>query len=248
MDRLDGSPIRNRVWTVAREKDHVWCLTLTSLVDGISENNFIGTVNKGNIVAGPLAHSSGNAELTCEKAAHAVVKYLALFAEAVPEHWALGDDKGGFLCTNLGLRALSRLLRELMSFAEGHEYVQLAFLEPDDIVEKTRPYVAPLVAFFKSADAADIQAFRSHGSSLASVTQNCFQMMTIINEALPQFTNGELREYMSTIDKEGTKVAMTLLQEINKNAFRRRGAAAERTLRNGARGMVESWGAADGKG
>src|SRR5579862_8420825 len=46
LDSYSKSPLRGRILTVAQEKDHVRCLTLTSLADGIDENNLLGTLQR----------------------------------------------------------------------------------------------------------------------------------------------------------------------------------------------------------
>jgi hypothetical protein len=76
-----------------------------------------------------------------------------------------------------------------------------------------------VVDYFAEASVVDIGAFRSRGSSLLSVDQNCFQMMSIINERDPSFLTNELAEYVASRDIEGTKEAKELIDEINRIIF-----------------------------
>jgi DNA sulfur modification protein DndB len=46
LDQYPTSPIRNRIVTVSQEKNNFRCLTLTSLADGIEENNLLGTIHR----------------------------------------------------------------------------------------------------------------------------------------------------------------------------------------------------------
>ena len=219
LDEIPSSPIRDRVLTVSKDRDNNRCLTLTSLADGIKENRFLGSItqippNLPMVQPGPLSHLSGDIELTTEKAADVIAGYFDLFAKGVPGNWQLGDGKGGFLCTNNGLRALLRLLKELIVFSEERYHIKAVTMDAEDIVEKVAPYVEPVVEFFKNAHQNEIHNFRSR-QALDGVKKNCLGMMGIISEAKPEFTNKELKDYLSTRDKEGTSIARTLIDEIN---------------------------------
>ena len=113
-----ASPVKDRVLTIGSEKTNWQCLTLTSLVDGLEDNNLIGSVQRPSgrngapvLQPGPLGHLSGEAGSHIRRAQDVLQRYFALFATGAPAHWQLGDAKGGYLCTNLGLRALLVLLR-----------------------------------------------------------------------------------------------------------------------------------------
>ena len=224
LDSLGASPVKDRILTVAQDRDHFRCLTLTSLADGIAENNLLGTIHKvgkGTAVAmqaGPLAEVSATPLLTLDKASETLAAYFNLFAVALSEHWTLGDAKGGYLCTNLGLRALMQLFRKLILFVE-RDGTRTVSLEPAEIVERIAPLVAPIIEYFRRADPADVARFRNRGSSLVSVSQNCLQLMAMIYEAIPSFDLPEVREYLESQDAEGTKRAKDMIDEINRILF-----------------------------
>ncbi|KRQ98844.1 DGQHR domain-containing protein [Bradyrhizobium valentinum] len=225
LDSYSNSPIKERILTVAQEKSHFRCLTLTSLADGIAENSLLGSIHKGTkggpamILAGPLAEPSVDPKLTMNKATEALAAYFSLFASGLEAQWALGDDKGGYICTNLGLRALTQLFRRLIAFVERTDDVRAPTLDAEDIVDRISRYVAPLIKYFVSADAGDITRFRNRGSSLQSVDQNCLQMMAIIHDALPAFDVAEVRAYIESQDAEGTKQAREMIDHINRILF-----------------------------
>jgi DGQHR domain-containing protein len=219
LDELSFSPIRDRVLTVSKDKDNHRCLTLTSLADGIKENRFLGTVtqqspNMPMIHPGPLTDLSGDWDVTTEKAADVLAGYFSFFAKGVPGNWETGDAKGGFLCTNNGLRALLRLLKELVGFIEAQDELKAFTLDAEDLIDRLAPLVAPLVEFFQNADQSEIQNFRSR-QALDGVKKNCLGMMGIIAEAKPEFTSKELEEYLNSRDKEGTKVAREMIDKVN---------------------------------
>lgn len=225
LDEYATSPVRNRILTVSQDKDNFRCLTLTSLVDGIAENNLLGSIHRqgkgatATIYPGPLSDMSDNPQATMDKATATLSQYFALFSGPLESHWQLGDSKGGYLCTNLGLRALTLLFRKVITFVENRDNVRAATIEPEDIVERVAPFTAPLVEYFGNASPNDVAAFRGRGSSLLSVTQNCLQMMTIIHEQIPDFNLPEIIEYMNSRDIEGTKQAKDMIDDINKIIF-----------------------------
>jgi DNA sulfur modification protein DndB len=221
LDQYPSSPTRDRILMVEQEKTHFRCLTLTSFVDGLSGNNLVGTVPRANreIEPGPLSHPSGDPAKTREKAVVIISKYFTLFAENLEEHWRAGDEKSGYLCTNLGIRALLVLFRRIVAFVETRQNLRARAAQPDDIIDAIEPYVMHVIDYFKTATANDIAAFRGRGSSLSSVDQNCFQMMAMIHDADPSFKTRELTEYIGRQDVEGTKEAKLLIDEINKIIF-----------------------------
>jgi DGQHR domain-containing protein len=223
LDSLSGSPLKDRILTVSQDKDNVRCLTLTSLADGISGNNLMGVLIKSgksaqSIQGGPLSSAGGTAAQNLDKATRVLALYFNLFAEPLADHWALGDAKGGYLCTNLGLRALLQLLRRLIVFIE-RDGIRGMSLDAEELVERLAPYVQPIVQFFASADPGDVARFRSRGSSLASVDQNTLQLMAIIYEAMPKFDVQEVREYIESQDAEGTRRAKDMIADINQIIF-----------------------------
>jgi hypothetical protein len=227
LDSFHASPIKDRILTVAQEKNHSRCLTLTSLADGIAENNLLGSLYraaKGGepmIVAGPLAEPSLDSKLTMNKAVETLSRFYTLFSTNLEAHWALGDDKGGFLCTNLGLRAITQLLRRLIAFIERKDSVSASTLDPEDVVDRVKSYAEPVIDFFKTASPNDIGRFRNRGSSLQSVDQNCMQMMAIIHSAKGnEFDSVEVREWVQNQDAEGTKQARELIDEINRILYK----------------------------
>jgi DGQHR domain-containing protein len=227
LDTYASSPIKDRILTVSQEKSHTRCLTLTSLADGIAENNLLGTLYKAAknsealIMPGPLAEPSVDPKLTMDKAVDVLARYYGLFADDLKSHWALGDDKGGFLCTNLGLRAITQLLRRLIGFIQRKDDVSASTLDPEDIIGRINGYVEPVIKYFKAASSDDIVRFRNRGSSLASVDQNCMQMMAIINSVKGNdFAPSEVQDWVQSQDAQGTKQAGEMIDEINRILFR----------------------------
>lgn len=225
LDEEKQSPVRDRILTVGQQKDNFQCLTLTSLADGIEGNSLLGSVHKPGgkkgsvrLVPGPLGTLSDDSVAMMKKATSTLAGYFAIFADGVPEHWALGDAKGGYLCTNLGLRALLVLLRKLIVFIE-RDGTRVVSIEADDIVERLRPLAQHVVDYFHDASASDIARFRNRGSSLTSVDQNALQMMAIIYTTDSSFDPPEVKRYLESQDAEGTRQARVMIDEINQILF-----------------------------
>ena len=215
------SPIRDRVLTIGSEKTSWKCLTLTSLVDGLDDNNLVGSVQRPSgrngaalLQPGPLGHLSGEGSDHIRRAQATLQRYFDVFAQGVPAHWELGDAKGGYLCTNLGLRALLVLLRKLITFAE-RDGTRAVSLTPEDLVEHLKPYLQPVVDYFANAGQSEIALFRTRGSSKVGVDQNAMQMMAIIGTAKPEFDLPEVRAYLASQDAAGTELAREMIVEIN---------------------------------
>jgi DNA sulfur modification protein DndB len=226
LDDYIGSPLKGRIVTVTQDKTPYRCVTQISLADQLRIESLIGEVYQPGksgqplLLAGPLADLSTEASATLERSVETLSRYLALFAKEIEDHWNLGDAKGGYLCTNNGIRALLVLLRRLLRFIESADHIRPNTLSPEELVDRLEPYLVPLIEFFKSADINQINAFRTGGgSSLASVTSNCFKMMSIINERKSKFMTPELENYINTQDFEGTKQARMLLSEIEEIIF-----------------------------
>lgn len=220
-----ASPLQGRILTIGSEKTNWKCLTLTSLVDGLEDNNLLGTVQRPSgrngvavLQPGPLGHLSGDAAPFIRRAQEALQQYFSIFATGAEPHWELGDAKGGYLCTNLGLRALLVLLRKLIGYVE-RSGTRVVSLSPEELVELVEPFARPVVDYFASASANEIAHFRNRGSSLASVDQNAMQMMAIIASARPEFDLPEIRAYLDSQDAAGTDEARDKIVEINQILF-----------------------------
>ena len=222
LDDYPTSPLRDRILTVSQQKDNFRCLTLKSLADGIEENNLLGTIHRSKsggavvVLPGPLADVSMDPKGTMAKAVSTLSQYFSLFATGLEEHWQLGDAKGGYLCTNNGIRALLQLLRRVLAFVESRKSVRATLLDPEHVVELVQQYVRHVVDYFKSARPEDISAFRNRGSSLQSVDKNCFQMMSIIYERDQSFDLPEIVNYLNSRDIEGTETARGMIDDINR--------------------------------
>ena len=230
LNELSDSPLKGRVKTLETErsgKDKKKCLTLTNIVDGVVENNLVGKVSDENFIAGPLGAMSHDLDEMLEKSTLTLSKYFDLFASELPQQWDAANNKalGGYVATNLGVRALLKLLGEVTKFVERNEHINLSNFEPDDVIEYIKPYVSVLLEYLLSASSDQILAFPQRGSSKAGVTAACNDMLIIIGADYPEILTPELKQYLKQQDVEGTKEARDLIDDaydfINKDIVQR---------------------------
>ncbi|MDZ7667764.1 MAG: DGQHR domain-containing protein [Desulfotignum sp.] len=123
LDSKKISPFYGRIITTGRDKNYYRCLTLTSFNDGLKENKFFGLLKGGVVRPGPFSYKGvDDLENSLKKAVDILINYFSSFSEKLEDHWELGADKGGFLCTNNGVRALLRVLRRYYHTYQEREY------------------------------------------------------------------------------------------------------------------------------
>ena len=211
-----SSPIYDRLILTNKDKTKYRCLTLTNFIDGLqSDNKFFGSEHK----AGPFSESTtGNLENTKNKAIDILGYYFKLFSESMPEHWKLGVDKGGYFCTNNGIRALLFVLREIISFLEYKNNIDCSLYEPEDLFPYIKQYILPVINFLKNASSEEISDFRSR-QALKGVRKNALLMQSLIHKEYDEFLPKGLQDFLDTIDEEGTKEARGLIDEIIEKMF-----------------------------
>ena len=219
LNKLSTSPIFEKIITTNTKKTNYRCLTLNSMVDGLKENAFFGEEKKSGVTPGPLT-ASYYKELkgTLEKAIAIIEKYFSLFKAALEDHWMLGDAPGGFLCTNNGLRALLRVLKEIFDHIQYEKGTEIHSAQPEELYEDIAKYTQPLIDFFKTLSPDDFQIFRNR-TALKGVDQNSLQMLVPIHEKYREFHPKKLKKYLETIDVDGTREAQKLIDEIQHTMF-----------------------------
>ena len=219
LDTKKTSPFFGRIITTGRDKNHYRCLTLTSFSDGLNENKFFGRASGSVIKPGPLSYKKiEDLEKTMKKAVDIFSEYFLLFSKKDLAHWELGDSPGGFLCTNNGIRALLKVLKEILIYISKKNDIDIYVKDATEIFPEIEALILPVINFFASASPEIVAMFRSR-TALKGVSQNSLQMMQLIDKEFQDFkdyTSVELKNYLETIDEEGTKEARVLIDEIQK--------------------------------
>jgi DGQHR domain-containing protein len=215
LDSGGTSPFHSRIIVSNRDRTNYCCLTLTSFNDGLKENKFFGREWQ----YGPLnASRSNNLDASRQKAVAVLATYFGQIRDGVKSNWQLGDDKGGYLCTNNGVRALLMVLREILNYIATVYAVDLDTLQAEDLVADINTLTAPIVDFFANASPQEIDEFRSR-QALKGVRSNSLRMMSLIYKEIVDFLPQCLSEFLDTVDQEGTKEAREIIDEIQGKLF-----------------------------
>jgi DGQHR domain-containing protein len=215
-----SSPIKGRVLTTGSKKSSFVCLSLTNISDGLIDNRLLGEVHGNQLRPGPISVANPeNLDASLKKATYVISEYFRCFADAMPEHWKLGDAPGGYLCTNNSIRSLLLVLKHLCQHLDKVNGVTCDNLDADDLASHLKPFCSPLVSFFKNASPRDIQAFRSQQGGLKGITKQAMMMMQYIHKSKPEFNPTGLKEYIDSQDYEGTKEARDLIDNIQRMLF-----------------------------
>ena len=212
------SPIHDRVAVIGKKKSKWRCLTPTSLSDGLKTSKLLGSIVQGKQEYGPLSDAgSDDLKSSLNKAVSVLSRCLSLFSSGVEDNWKLGDSKGGYLCTNIAIRAIFILLNDICDHIEKKGGPVFKYLTDEDVFKAVKPYFDPLIDHFREAKPEQFTKLRQIGSSLASVVQQSRELAIIVKGSHPDFNPIGLQEYINTQLKEGTKQAAEKINTIQSN-------------------------------
>lgn len=214
------SPLNERMVVTGKKKTSFRCLTQTSIRDGLETARLLGTISKGVIVPGPLSTANVDAyEENLKKAVLVLSHCLRMFVNQLENHWRTGDGPGGYLCTNIGIRALFHVIRDVADYVRQKDGTEFYLTSSEEAVSQISPYLQVLIDYFKAAQVQEIQAFRRIGSSLNAVRQQSFGMEAHIHEKLPDFRPPGLQQYLDSRDEAGTEEATAKVTKIHRKLF-----------------------------
>ena len=205
------SPLRDRMVTEGKKQSPERPITLTGTYESIRKTHLVGTIQKRKLYPGPLYET--NRKQTLERAVNILSNYLSMFADAMPDQWALGNAKGGYLCTNNGIGPLLKLLSAVVDHCEKKLGIQMSSKSPESFIEEIYPFIEPLVDYFKNAIP---QVFSDFRRNIAEKGQqnSTFAMMQVINTKYSTFDPPGLQDYMKSRDMAGTEEGRLLVPEI----------------------------------
>ena len=150
------------------------------------------------------------------KAKEVIWRILDLVAEANEPHWALGDQQGGYLATNNGIRAVFLVIADIARHIEANERWSLHDATAEEVVEALQPYISCLTDYVAQAPPGNLTAIRKVGSSLTAVRQQSYRLEAQIRERKPEFNPKGLQQYLDSLDEEGTQVAGNRIRDIHR--------------------------------
>ena len=214
------SPLNDRMVVTGKKKTSYRCLTQTSIRDGLETAKLLGTISKGAIVPGPLSTADAyDYEANLKKGFSVLSDCLKMFADQLQNHWETGDGRGGYLCTNIGIRALFHVIKDIADHIRKTDGLDLCLVTADEAVSEISQYLQVLIDYFDSASSSEIQAFRRIGSSLNAVRKQSFGMEARIYEKFPSFCPTGFQQYLELRDEAGTEEATAKVTKIHKRLF-----------------------------
>ncbi len=210
------SPLYDRMVVSGKKKTSYRCLTQTSIRDGIKQAKLIGTMTREGFMPGPLSTAKSDANNEhLRKSISVLSECLNMFADQLKSHWNIGDGPGGYLCTNIGIRAIFHVIKDISDHIHRKDGTPLFSLLVDATISKISPYLEILIDYFKGATPSEIQAFRNVGSSLVAVRQQSLWMEAKINEREPDFCPTDLKKHLDSRDEDGTREAADKVMKIH---------------------------------
>lgn len=205
------SPLRNRMVTEGKKQSPERPITLTGTYEAIRRTQLVGTIQKGKLYPGPLYET--NSKKTLQRSIDILSRYLEVFRQALPDQWALGSAKGGYLCTNNGVGPLLKLLSAIDSHCKNKLGKDMSTKSPEEFMEEVMPFITPLVTFFNTASPQDFADFRRNIGEKGQ-SNSTFAMMSVINKKNQTFDPPGLQEFLKSKDTEWTEKARHLVPEI----------------------------------
>ena len=211
------SPLKGRVQVQGKKRGHLRCLSVQQISDPLRANGFFGEERpNGQVVPGPLSDSNSKSlHATLEKAYEALEELFNCIAEQADGHWQLGNNPGGFLATNMGVRSILGVFRNVLSYVQNKDGLSLDRYKPDAFMEDVLKLIKPITTHFQKATEDEVLIFRKN-IGMAGVRRCEFEMMRLIKNEIPDFTAKGLDDYIAQLDVEGTKGALENVVDLNR--------------------------------
>lgn len=206
-----ASPVRNRMAQEGQPQSSQKPLTTTGMYDALKKTSLLGAIRKGILDPGPLYAEDDTRAV--RRSVDILSRYLGVFAKALPQHWALGNAEGGYLCTNNGVTALLIVLAAILDIQERYGDQKPWQSNPEDLIRRVEPYAQPIVEHFGVLDLAQIKDYRRQVGNVGQRTA-ASAMMQVINAAKPGFKPEGLDDYIKSQDRTGTNQARQLMPEL----------------------------------
>jgi len=214
------SPLKDRVVVIGKKKTEHRCLTLTSIRAGLKTANLLGKCSKNVNHPGPLSTGKTDAyDANLKKSLLVLSDCLGMFKQTLPEHWEAGDSPDGYLCTNIGIRALFLVIEDISNHIKSKHGIDLFLKNAEETFQEIKKYLRVLVNYFKNAKPIEIQQLRDIGSSLENVRKQAHLMNLQIQKHDSNFNPPGLEKFIASMDQEGTNKAKDMVAKIEVRLF-----------------------------
>jgi len=224
LDFEKDSPLSGRILTADGSKDHLRCISLTSVFSALGKTGFyIVKENKGNVIEyGPLWAGDNNE--TLKRTVEVLKFWFSEIRKGSPDWWDLGSAEGGGLAMNDGITTCINVLRSVFYHLEDNK-TKVLHLDNEDLCTILEPYAKEVARYFGSLNSEERKRFRDlrgiQGQNTR--TRRCQQairnQITSFNPpGLDEFINREKEQTnlkaKEVIDKIETTLQKTVIQEL----------------------------------
>jgi len=191
----------DRIIEANRPKNHIKNITKNTIFDEFKKTKLIGSSdhkNPGEIKQGYLYKD--RFEETCHYVKDVLCDYYSLYLKnpRVKEQWDLGNNDGGFLCTNHGIKSTIRLLNYILLYIDekhltNHE-INIRDMDQQTLMKEVGVYLQPVIEFLANTPQSELSQMRkSTGESGIKMTNE--HLVTIINDKYPDFHSSIANTY-----------------------------------------------------
>jgi DNA sulfur modification protein DndB len=159
LDSDRDSPLCARILTADASKDHIRCISLTSVFSALGKTGFyIVKEVKGNVIEyGPLW--AGDNQDTLKRTVQVLKFWLDEIRKGAPDWWDLGSSEGGGLAMNDGITTCINVLRSVFTHLEEGK-IKILHLDNEDLCELIKPYAQEIAFYFGSLNSEERKRFR----------------------------------------------------------------------------------------
>jgi DGQHR domain-containing protein len=211
-ETIEG-PLFRRVIAQGMQGDDTTCLTMPEIKGGIIRSHLVGSLAQKRrvLVGGPLWADED--ERTVRRATKAINLFLGNIKMAAPVRWESG--RPGWLCVNIGIRAMLLLLNALIDHATrtSADFVPTR-ATPEQIVEKVTNLSAPLREYLgKVSDAEFCERFAGRYGS-GGPLDYFYELCQIVWDKDRNFLPDGLAQYLESKDDQRIQNAENTIKFI----------------------------------
>ncbi len=212
-------------------------ITRPSLRDAVRDSQIVGRIAAGVFAPGSLYSNDDSSSV--DRCSQFVEAFLLEVSRGCPEHWGRLAGPGGFLCTNNGITALLRFVREALSYELSRRNISEPWKSsPHELLDLIKYLLEPIVDYFAGADAdAVMKEFRQRDYGSSGYRNSAMRVMALVHEKFQKFDPEGLSEFLAQSNEGNIETARNLVGTIE-NVIRD---VTFRILDERYEGSVDDW-------
>lgn len=210
------SPFRDRIIKVDGKKTKTRNLTNTAFSDELIGSRLLGYKHSRKATEiSPGYLYQEDIDSTFKRAFDVIIGYYNIFLEneKIQEQWNIGSGEGGYICTNLGIIATLRILREIMSHLEHKISLDVRSMKVNSLLIEIKKYIDPVISYLSTVPFEELKQYRIR-TGQSGVDSSTFNLLVKINSVYPDFEPVGLKDFLKRIDTTNNEEAFALLSKI----------------------------------